>query len=269
MKIVRWILSAAAVAAVAALCLSGGVRYGRYYERHKWMFGLSDRDNARLTLRRAAGTLRSHSQFEQDLWVMMLIPPGQRSGYYVDVGAADGERISNTKLFDEMGWKGICIDPAAAHMEKRTCQVFRQPVYRASGVRVLFNAIGDLGGIIGPSDAGGSPGAAARPKTVELVTATLDEILAKAGAPSYIDYISLDIEGAEYDALLGLSLERYEVGAFTIEHNFESEKREAIRRLLESKGYVRVQSWVVDDFYVNRRLAGRFRPPDRYSTCLY
>jgi FkbM family methyltransferase len=270
MKIVRWILSAAAVAAVAASCLYGGVRYGRYFERHKLMFGLSDRDNTRLSLRRVTGALRSRSQFEQDLWVMMLIPPGQRFGYYVDVGAADGERISNTKLFDDMGWKGVCIDPFATHMEKRTCQVFRQPVYRTSGVRVLFNAIGDRGGIIGPVDAGVGPGAGGRPKTpVEQVPATLDEILAKAGAPSYIDYISLDIEGAEYDALLGLSLDRYQVGAFTIEHNFETGKREAIRRLLESKGYVRVQSWVVDDFYVNQRLAGRFRPPDRYSTCLY
>lgn len=268
-KVVRWFLWTAAAVGLAALCLYNGARYGRYFERHKLMFGLSDRDNARLTLRRVAGTLRSRSQFEQDLWVMMLIPPGKRSGYYVDVGAADGERISNTKLFDEMGWKGVCIDPSAAHMEKRTCQVFRQPVSRESGLRVLFDASGDQGGIVGPSGAGANPGAASRAKTVELVTATLDEILAKANAPRYIDYMSVDIEGAEYDALLGLSLDRYEVGAFTIEHNFEAGKREAIRKLLESKGYVRVQSWVVDDFYVNRRLAGRFRSPDRYSTCLY
>jgi len=268
-KVVRWVLFAVLVVGAGWLCLFTGVRYGRYFERHKLMFGLSDRDNARLTLRRVTGALKSRSQFEQDLWVMMLIPPGKRGGYYVDVGAADGERISNTRLFDEMGWNGVCIDPSAAHMEKRTCQVFRQPVYRESGVRVLFQASGDRGGIVGRSEAGGDPIAANQPKVVELVTATLDEILAKAHAPRYIDYMSLDIEGAEYDALLGLSLDQYEFGAFTIEHNFESAKREAIRKLLEGKGYVRVQSWVVDDFYVNRRLAGRFRPAERYSNCLY
>ncbi len=265
MRVLRWIPGVLVAIVVCGALLFAGSWYGRYFERHKLMFGLADRDNARLTLRRITGGIKSHSQFEQDLWVSMLIPPGKRGGYYVDVGAADGERISNSKLFDEMGWKGVCIDPFAANMERRSCQVFRQPVYSVSGRIVQFRAIGDLGGIV-PGD---SRGAAQEPRVVELVTATLDEILDKAQAPRYIDYMSIDIEGAEYDALLGLSLDRYEVGAFTIEHNFETEKREAIRKLLESKGYVRAQSWVVDDFYVSPRFAKRFPSPDRFSTCLY
>jgi hypothetical protein len=37
--------------------------------------------------------------------------------------------------------------------------------------------------------------------------------------------MSLDIEGAELDALRGLSLDRYRFGAMAIEHNYEEPKR--------------------------------------------
>ena len=51
----------------------------------------------------------------------------------------------------------------------------------------------------------------------------------------------------------------------TIEHNFEAAKREAIHKLMASKGYVLVRSWWVDDYYVNRNLAGRYS--DYISYC--
>ena len=71
--------------------------------------------------------------------------------------------------------------------------------------------------------------------------------------------MSLDVEGAELEALRGLSLDRYEVGAFTIEHNNENEKREAMRQILENKGYMRVRSWLTDDWYVLRDPGYEFR----------
>jgi hypothetical protein len=55
--------------------------------------------------------------------------------------------------------------------------------------------------------------------------------------------MNIDVEGAEYEVLRGFSLDRYQVGAFTIEHNFEIEKRELVHKLLAANGYVRVRSW--------------------------
>ena len=104
---------------------------------------------------------------------------------------------------------------------------------------------------------------------VELVTATLDEILAKANAPQWIDYMNLDVEGAEYDVLLGFSFDKYKVGSWTIEHNYEAEKRDKIRKLMESKGYVRVRSWEVDDWYVHSTLADQYSTFISYSSRKY
>jgi FkbM family methyltransferase len=174
----------------------------------------------------------------------------------VDVGSADGEEMSNTKLLDDMGWKGICIDPFPKNMGGRTCQVFRQPVFSESGKRVKFRAAGYLGGI--EEDLNRHKDEIAKAPMVEFVTATLDEILAQAHAPKYIDYMNLDVEGAEYDVLRGISLDQYQIGSLTVEHNYEMDKREAIHKLLAAKGYVRVRSWEVDDWYVHPSLARHY-----------
>ena len=85
---------------------------------------------------------------------------------------------------------------------------------------------------------------------MQFTTVTLGDILERAKAPHYIHFMSLDIEGAELLALRGLPFDRYQFGAFAIEHNFESPKRSDIQRLLESHGYRRAHSFLQDDFYL-------------------
>ena len=178
-----------------------GARCGYYYQRHLLLFDLPTGQNIKATLGRVFGFYKRHGQFEQDLWVAFATAPGKKNGFYVDVGSADGSFFSNTELLDQMGWKGICIDPFPTNMQGRTCQIFRQPVFSESGKKVTFRVAGNLGGI--ESDLGLHSKQAEAAGAVELVTATLDEILAKGHAPNYIDFMSIDIEGAEYDALLG------------------------------------------------------------------
>src|SRR6266853_928889 len=250
--------------AVIADSLVLGVTFGRIYESQRFIYELPTGANVLAACRRLFHLQRSYGEFQQDLWVALAVGRGKRNGYYVDVGSGNGQENSNTYLLDQMGWKGICIDPFPKNMQRRTCQVFRQPVFSESGKKVLFRAAGVLGGI--ESDLGKYRDQLSDAPLVEFVTATLDEILEKAKAPKWIDYMNIDVEGAEFDALRGLSLDRYEVGSFTIEHNFETEKREKIRRLLEAKGYVRVRSWEVDDWYVHRDLASQYKALVTYST---
>ncbi|MGC9970865.1 MAG: FkbM family methyltransferase [Bryobacteraceae bacterium] len=241
-----------------------GARFGMIYQFQKTMYELPDAENARASIKSLFHLQPSYGQFQQDLWVALAIGHGKKNGYYVDVGSADGVAISNTNLLDHMGWKGVCIDPFPTNMQSRTCQVFRQPVFSESGKKVEFRAAGVLGGI--DSTLGKHRDQVSAAPMAEFVTATLDEILEKAKAPKWIDYMNIDVEGAEYEVLRGFSLDRYSVGAFTIEHNYEVEKRDLIRKLLEAKGYVRVRSWEVDDWYVHRDLASQYRTFVNYSS---
>jgi hypothetical protein len=85
---------------------------------------------------------------------------------------------------------------------------------------------------------------------VEFRTVTLADILARTDAPDTIDFLSLDIEGAELDALKGFPFDRYRIGAMAIEHNYEEPKRSDIEAYLKARGYHRVHSVKQDDYYL-------------------
>ena len=139
---------AACIGGFGLLSFVGGFGVGRTYERYKLVYAATEGEALRGALAKLAGREKSYGQFDQDLWVTHGVAPGKRNGYYLDVGSADGEVISNTKLLDNLGWKGICVDPFPKNMSKRTCQVFAQPAFSESGKKIQFRAAGDLGGIV-------------------------------------------------------------------------------------------------------------------------
>jgi FkbM family methyltransferase len=169
----------------------------------------------------------------------------------VDVGSGDGVASSNTKALEDLGWKGICIDPFPRNMEQRNCRLCKEVVYGVAGQKVRFRDAGFLGGIDGHIASTREWPNVKKAKIMEFTTVTLDDILAKAEAPDFIHYMSIDIEGAELEALKGLSFSQHKVAAFTIEHNYEEPKRSQIRNLLESKGCRFVLSLLRDDCYVH------------------
>lgn len=189
-----------------------------------------------------------HSQLGQDRWVLEDVFPDVKDGYFVEVGSGDGELISNTWTLELNGWKGVCIDPFPTNMARRSCQLFREVVYSRAGETITFRPAGLLGGIDGHVSK--KEQVVASSKTVELKTVTLDDVLARAKAPRFIHYLSIDVEGADLEVLKGFSLARYKVGAFTIEHGFQEPKRTQIRSLLEKNGYRLARSVNWDDWYL-------------------
>jgi len=84
---------------------------------------------------------------------------------------------------------------------------------------------------------------------------TLASILDRHSAPSVIDYLSIDIEGAEYEVLCAFPFDRYTFLAITVEHNnfrgreIDASNQKALHSLLTGHGYRRVRSGPVDDYY--------------------
>src|SRR5262249_19590794 len=85
---------------------------------------------------------------------------------------------------------------------------------------------------------------------VEFTTVTLGDILERAKAPRFIHYVSLDVEGPEFQVLQGFPFDKYQIGALTVEHNFQEPKRSQIKALMESHGYKYAHTSDRDDFYV-------------------
>jgi hypothetical protein len=138
-----------------------------------------------------------NSQVEQDQTVIEVFQ-GKREGYFVDLAANDAVFLSNTlSLEQKFGWKGLCIEPNPGYMKgylHRKCQLVQSVVgpVEDEAVPFMFDK-GAHGGIVGKDfdnkDRGQPP--------PSMHTVSIGKILRDFQAPRLIDYLSLDIEGAE------------------------------------------------------------------------
>jgi FkbM family methyltransferase len=251
-RILKLLIVVALITVAIAVMARGprGIEIRRQFDVNRQCCDFSIVQALRLTLREAIGGVTYPSEIGQDKWVIAKMFPGVRDGFFLDVGSGHGTIGSNTKALEELGWTGICVDPFPTHMEGRTCRMEKVVVSSAAGQVVKFHTHSGLGGIA--DTLGKWKEEAEKSPAVELTTVTLGDVLAGANAPPFIHFLSLDIEGAELEALRGVPFDRYRFGAMAIEHNDEEPKRSDLLRFLEAQGYRRVHSFKQDDFYAPR-----------------
>ena len=220
------------------------------YKKNESACNLHFFQNALVSIKQFLRGTEFYSQKDQDRWILTCAFPHVRNGYFVDVGSGDGVFMSNTNALEKIGWNGICVDPFPSNMKGRSCLLLKEVVSDVPGQTVRFRKAGFLGGIEEDIGRWKDHETVRQSDVQEFQTTSLTQILLKAKAPRFIHYVSIDIEGAELDALKGLDFSKYQVGAFTIEHNFEEPKRTQIRQLLESKGYRFARSSAQDDYYL-------------------
>jgi Methyltransferase FkbM domain len=227
-----------------------GLEIRKQFAINRECCGFSLRQTLRMTAREAIGGVTYPSEIGQDKWVIGRMFPGVTNGFFLDVGSGHGTIGSNTKALEDLGWTGICVDPFPTYMEGRTCRMEKVVVSSVAGQVVKFHTHAGLGGIA--DTLGKWKEEAAKSPAVELTTTTLAEVLARDHAPSFIHFLSLDIEGAELEALKGVPFDKYRFGAMAIEHNDEEPKRSDLLKFLAERGYQRVHSFKQDDFYAPR-----------------
>jgi FkbM family methyltransferase len=204
----------------------------------------------------------SHAQFHQDLFA--LVVSGFKSGgYFVEFGATDGRGLSNTNLLEtKFQWTGVLAEPAikwhGALRANRLASIDPRCVWRTSGERLTFNEteIGEYSTIHAYSDRDFHAGTRTKGRHYDVETVSLLDLLETHNAPSYVDYLSIDTEGSEYEILNSFDFDRFRFGFISCEHNFTG-TREKIHALLTAHGYRRVLEKVsaVDDWYLDNKLA--------------
>jgi FkbM family methyltransferase len=199
----------------------------------------------------------STSQFRQDIFALSE-SRYKRQGYFVEFGATNGVELSNSHLLErEFGWRGILAEPARIWHDElrrnRNCDIETRCVWSRTGERVVFNQAdyAELSTVARFSACDQYEAARKYGRSYTVETISLLDMLQKYGAPSSIDYLSMDTEGSEFEILSNFDFNKYQFGAITCEHNY-APVRQSIRRLLESHGYVRKFEDIsqVDDWYV-------------------
>lgn len=198
--------------------------------------------------------LKSYSQFKQDIWVLDKLK--NHSGYFVDLGFQNGIEGSNTYLLEQMGWKGLGIDPFMDehNREFRPNTILDDSCIYDQETNIDFISAGGLGGIAAHIDTYRDIHWVKNGKTVQKQTTLLSKVLDKYNAPKYIDYLSIDTEGSEYHILSTLKNSSYRFKLITVEHNHEMPKRHLIQQLLVNMNYIMDGSYGMDDFYIDINL---------------
>lgn len=247
------LLLALPVIGLAALLSPRGQAFATHLQENRRCCQLPFLRAAAIAWDEATGNPAYVSEIGQDKWVAEAMFPGVRDGVFLDVGSGHGQIGSNTKALEDRGWTGICVDPFPTAMEGRDCQMIKEVVSNEASKRVQFHIHDGLGGIA--DTLGKWKDEASKAPAVELTTVTLADVLERAEAPAFIHFLSLDIEGAELDALRGIPFEKYRFGAMAVEHNEEEPKRGDIITFLAERGYQRVHTYKQDDFFapVSRR----------------
>jgi FkbM family methyltransferase len=181
----------------------------------------------------------TYSQDGQDRFVAEAIFRGKRNGFFVEAGAGDGLWISNTLLLERRyGWNGILVEPTSAFallQKNRPNCALENSCLASVQKTVTLVEIFDLG------QAAISPHARANlllSKTMDVAPPTLSQMDSRWGkaqkqyqvparpladvlkahnAPQHIDYLSLDVEGYEYEIMSNFPFAEYRFGCLGIE----------------------------------------------------
>ncbi len=205
-----------------------------------------------------------YAQFGEDRLLSQLFKNNIK-GSCVEVGANDGVTGSNTLYFERLGWNCVLVEPnpdlAAQLRMTRAGQVFECAASRVEGRAVLQLAEGDplahavstLGSDERASASVRAHGFRSRP--VEVHTRTLDGILDEAGFAPGFEFLTLDVEGHEFEALGGLTLGYWRPRVMIVEDNTRFGDAR-VRQHLERSGYARVRRTGVNDWYAHRTETG-------------
>lgn len=191
--------------------------------------------------------LTSYSQEGEDM-ILRRIFEKKPIGFYVDVGAHHPKRFSNTYFFYKKGWRGINIDampgsmglfesirakdinierPISVKKQVLTYYAFNEPALNGFSKEISESRDGLNNYNI--------------EFTKEIETSTLEEVLdEKLPFGQEIDFLSIDVEGLDFDVIKSISFEKYRPRVILIEilgSSLSMLQNDPIYKFLISKNY--------------------------------
>jgi len=154
-----------------------------------------------------------HGQLLQDEMVIKLLN-FKRNGYFIDLAANEAVGLSNTYVLErDYDWTGLCIEPNPEYwysLAFRKCQTV--------GAMVGKNQDEEVAVVFGKKHLAGIEfrGTKRKDQTTRR-TANLERVFNLFKVPKKIDYLSLDVEGAELFIMEAFPFDKYQFSVLSIE----------------------------------------------------
>lgn len=174
-------------------------------------------------------------------------------GYFVELGANDGISQSNTYYYEKnKNWSGILIEPILhkyieckknrSNRNKYFCSACVSFEYDKEFVKLLYSNLmtipTNLQSDINDKFAHAKYSNTIRKNQEEVIeffakAKTLNSLLIESNSPKKIDFLSIDVEGAEIEVLKGIDYSNYEFKYILV----ESREIEKISNFLSKHSY--------------------------------
>lgn len=176
-----------------------------------------------------------YSQYEQDKYLEENIFKSYKNGFFVDVGAHDGISINNTLFFEKNNnWTGINIEPIKTVFDKliinrpnnvnlnyAICNNEGQSDFLCntgytemiSGLKQTFDNR-HLHRLQKENKMKGSS-----TKIIKVYTKKLETIFNENNI-SHINYLSIDVEGAEFEVIKSINFDKVFIDVIGFENNY-------------------------------------------------
>lgn len=208
-----------------------------------------------------AHAARSYSQHGEDMILRGLLVDVQR-GFYVDVGAYQPKRFSNTYFFYQQGWSGINIDARPGSMvqfdrqrprdinieaavgpdgKRMTYFAFREPAYNSLDREIVQERVKDGREVTAE---------------IEMTTTPLRDVLS-AHLPKHrkIHFLSVDVEGLDLEVLQSNDWQTFRPKYVLVECTASTLRElegDAVYRFLCGHGYALVAKTLITGVFADQ-----------------
>tara|TARA_Y100000996_G_scaffold371113_1_gene319162 strand:- start:3327 stop:4010 length:684 start_codon:yes stop_codon:yes gene_type:complete len=218
-----------------------------------------------------------YSQHNQDEYLERNIFKGYKNGVFVDVGAYDGKLINNTLYFEENNnWSGINIEPLKDTFNELVlnrpncininCAVSNNngyaDFYSNSGFTILTSGLKELYDKRHldrlNNDTKNYPmwyktdpikkDIKTETNIIKVKTMKLEDILDE-NKVKHINYLSIDVEGAEFDVIKSINFDKVFIDVIGFENNYPDVGKK-IQKYLENNGFKLLHN-SIDVFMIN------------------
>jgi len=180
---------------------------------------------------------KDRSQFGQSKFVDKLLS-GLHRGFFVECGAADGEKYSNSLFFElERNWTGILIEANPDYHsrilnKKRHAYVLQACLSTEKRpMKLGMQPAGVLGGLVNTMHRSHLHYIGRKRKREITVNCFPLNAIMTAINVTHVDYLSLDVEGAELEILRTIQWTQLKIDVITVEYYIHRNRAATLTKL--------------------------------------
>jgi FkbM family methyltransferase len=183
--------------------------------------------------------MRYSQNNEQDIILQYF---GNRKGFFLDIGANDGQTLSNTYALQLQGWSGVLVEPSEEAFNRIKVRYGLKKFNVAIGTEDGHCTFHEMGNHLNAGDVSllstikktelkRWPGVEFKERMTEVWTY---KTLLKHSPFKFFDFISIDAEGVDYEILEQIDLKYTDM--VCIEHNSNPDLFQLIKEYCNKAG---------------------------------